>query len=341
MPDTELPDWLKGQCHEIFWFWFFSWISFPQAPEYTSRAVSNFFENSQRYSLLKVDYRYRWHRWQIWHRHQRHRRQILLPVSLVLLIPVANLPPVSTTPVANCFRYQRHRQQICHRCRWHRWQTMGLISGCRYLKVKLKAKMYIYVNSTFQRCPNKIIIFFFLIVFALGGSPTPHPISSRPHFVCKLLKFFWLKIFFIYHRCQRHRWSTLSCEYFREFSKKFETVPMGYSEAGGKLIDEKNQKQKIWWHCPFNYIAARFPGCQVIQLPGYLIAWLSSYQFTQLLDFLVARLPHLSGYLLWLPHYQAICLSIFAYTYLYSCLCLLIVVVASLPNCLVILPPGY
>jgi hypothetical protein len=26
---------------------------------------------------------------------------------------------------------------------------------------------------------------FFKIVFALGGSPTPHPISSRPHFVCK------------------------------------------------------------------------------------------------------------------------------------------------------------
>ncbi len=23
---------LKGQCHEIFDFWFFSWISFPQAP---------------------------------------------------------------------------------------------------------------------------------------------------------------------------------------------------------------------------------------------------------------------------------------------------------------------
>ncbi len=68
----------------------------------------------------------------------------------------------------------------------------------------------------------------------------------------KLLKFFSLKIFFICHRCQRHRWSSLSCEYFREFSKKFETVPMGYSEAGGKLIDEKNQKQKISWHCPFN-----------------------------------------------------------------------------------------
>ncbi len=31
----------------------------------------------------------------------------------------------------------------------------------------------------------------------------------------------------------------------REFSKKFETVLMGYSGAGGKLIHEKNQKQKI------------------------------------------------------------------------------------------------
>jgi hypothetical protein len=29
---------------------------------------------------------------------------------------------------------------------------------------------------------------------------------------------------------------------------------MGYSIAGGKLIDEKNQKRKISWHCPFNCI---------------------------------------------------------------------------------------
>jgi hypothetical protein len=26
---------------------------------------------------------------------------------------------------------------------------------------------------------------------------------------------------------------------------------MGYSEAGGKVIHEKNQKQQILWHCPF------------------------------------------------------------------------------------------
>jgi hypothetical protein len=37
----------------------------------------------------------------------------------------------------------------------------------------------------------------------------------------------------------------LSCEYLREFSKKFETAPMVYSGAWGKLIHEKNQKQKM------------------------------------------------------------------------------------------------
>jgi hypothetical protein len=56
---------LKGQCHEIFCFWFFSWISFPQASDYTIRVVSNFFENSRRYSQLKVCHRCQRHRWQM------------------------------------------------------------------------------------------------------------------------------------------------------------------------------------------------------------------------------------------------------------------------------------
>ncbi len=38
----------------------------------------------------------------------------------------------------------------------------------------------------------------------------------------------------------------------RDFAKRFETVLMGYSGAGGGLIHEQNQKQKISWHCPFN-----------------------------------------------------------------------------------------
>ncbi len=122
--------------------------------------------------------RYKWHWRQICHRYQWHRRQILPPVPLVLLtsvanlppvstIPAVNLPPVSTTPGANCHWYQRHRRQICHRCRWHRWQIMETISGCRHLKVNLKAKNYIYVNSTTQRCPNNIIKIFLLEDFFL------------------------------------------------------------------------------------------------------------------------------------------------------------------------------
>ena len=41
---------------------------------------------------------------------------------------------------------------------------MRTISGCRHLKVNLKAKIYIYVNSTTQRCPNK---FFCLKIFSI------------------------------------------------------------------------------------------------------------------------------------------------------------------------------
>ncbi len=67
------------------------------------------------------------------------------------------------------------------------------------------------------------------------------------------------------HRCCWYRWCTLTCEYLREFSKKFETVLMDYSGAGGKLIHQKNQKQKISWHCLFNY------GIELIQSTFYLL----------------------------------------------------------------------
>jgi hypothetical protein len=97
----------------------------------------------------------------------------LLPVSTT---PAANLPPVSATPAANFstnfasvvdtggklpqVSMTPARRQICHRCQRYRWQIMGTISGCSHLKLNLKAKIYIYVNSTTQRCPNKIIKIF-------------------------------------------------------------------------------------------------------------------------------------------------------------------------------------
>jgi hypothetical protein len=85
---------------------------------------------------------------------------------------------------------------------------MGTISGCRHLKVNLEAKFFIYVNSTTQRCPNKII------------------------------KNCLLEDFFAFA-------TGVVDEYLREISKKFEIAVVVYSDAWGKLIHEKNQKSKI------------------------------------------------------------------------------------------------
>ncbi len=96
---------LKGTVSRVlFFFRFFSWITFPQAPDNNIRIILIFFENSRRYSQLKVH----------------------------------------------------------HRCQRHRWQIMGTISGCRHLKVNLKAKIYMYVSSTTQRWPNKIMKIFLI-----------------------------------------------------------------------------------------------------------------------------------------------------------------------------------
>jgi hypothetical protein len=55
----------------------------------------------------------------------------------------------------------------------------------------------------------------------------------------------------IWRLCCWYQWCTLTCKYLHEFRKKFKPVLFEYSGAKGKLIHEKNQKQKISWHCPF------------------------------------------------------------------------------------------
>ncbi len=158
----------KGQCHDIFCFWFFWWISFPPAPEYSIRTVSNFFrkfaeifasQGAPPVSTTPVS---------------TTTAAKLPPVSTT---PVANLPPVSTTPAAN---FSTSFTSVVDpggkfatgvsdtggkfvtdvKLSTHRWQIMGTVSGCRHLKVNLKAKIYIYAYSTTQRFPNKIIKIF-------------------------------------------------------------------------------------------------------------------------------------------------------------------------------------
>ncbi len=183
-------------------------------------------------------------------------------LPLVSTTPVAaNLPPVSTTPAANFATsspcvvdtggkfatgvnntggkfvagvndaggklppVSMTRRQICHWCHWHRWQIIGTISGCKHLKVNLKEKIiYIYVSSATQRWPN-IIIKIFLIedFFHLP------PVSLTPLANLEL---------------------RISPRIFKKIRNGLNGVLWGW----GKLIHEKNQKQKISWHCPFKRI---------------------------------------------------------------------------------------
>ncbi len=53
----------------------FLWISFPPAPEYPIRPLSNFFKKSWRFLQVKVHHWYQRHRWQFCHRCERHGRQ--------------------------------------------------------------------------------------------------------------------------------------------------------------------------------------------------------------------------------------------------------------------------
>ncbi len=132
---------LKRQCHEIFCFWFFSWISFPQASDYTIRVVSNFFKNSRRYLQLKVCQRCQRHRWQMEKTFKQKkfnnfvwsplgsRVNIYINFCLQFHFKVSAawycchyFPPVLLIPVAICHRHRWHQWQICRRYRWHRWQ---------------------------------------------------------------------------------------------------------------------------------------------------------------------------------------------------------------------------
>ncbi len=207
---------LKGQCDEIFDFWFFSWISFPQAPEYTIRVVSNFFENSRRYSQLKVCHRCQRHRWQMQKIFNHKSFNYLVWTPLGSKVTYRNIFAFKFT-----LRSQQpdiapiicHRWQILRRCRWYRWQIATDV-------VDTGGKFAAGVVDTGGK-------------FATGINNT----SETGDKICR-----W---------CRWYRWCTFTCKYLREFSKKFETVLMGYSGAGGKLIQEKYQKKKISWHCPF------------------------------------------------------------------------------------------
>ncbi len=148
---------------------------FPPAPEYSFKTVSNFFENSRRYSQLKV----------------------------------------------------------CHRCRWHRWLMEKIFNQKNFNNFvwsPLGSRGNTYINFCLQvhSCVCSLILFpFFCSMTPVANLP---PVSLIPVAIC--------------HRRRWHRWCTLTCEYLREFSKKFEMILMLLPEAWGKAIHEKKPEAK-------------------------------------------------------------------------------------------------
>jgi hypothetical protein len=122
---------LKGTMSRYFRLLFFSRISFPQAPEYTIRVVLNFFENSRRYSQLKVCHRCQWHRWKMQKifNHKSFNYLVWTPLgSIVNLQFTLRYQQPDIVPII-CHRCHWHRWQICRRCRWYRWQiATGVIA---------------------------------------------------------------------------------------------------------------------------------------------------------------------------------------------------------------------
>jgi hypothetical protein len=98
---------------------------------------------------------------------------------------------------------------------------VATISGCRHLKLSLKANIHMYVNSTTKRCPNKIIkIFLIEDFFHLPWVSLTPVVHLEPRMSPRMFK-----------KIRNGRIGTLRC--------------------WGKLIHEKNQESKISWHCPF------------------------------------------------------------------------------------------
>ncbi len=151
-------DWgtaLKGQCHEIFCFWFLSWISFPPppSPRVFHKDRFDFFRKFAEIfaaqglppvslQMEKIFNQKNFHNF-IWSP-LGSRGNIYIHFCLQVYFQVSAawycsnyLPPVSLIPVASChrrqicLRYRWHRWQICHRCQQHKgnwWQNLSPVS---------------------------------------------------------------------------------------------------------------------------------------------------------------------------------------------------------------------
>ncbi len=151
------------------------------------------------------------------------------------LTPLANLPLVSLTPVANFSPVSLTLAKMVEK-----FAKVG--SGSASKRVKSRIWM-IRIRSTGCTALVLILVFVFRGMRRMTGESPGSQTMQGP--TSSSGRGWW-------NRCRWYRWCALTYEYLREFSKKFETVLMEYSGAGGKLIHQKTRSKKSLDTVPLN-----------------------------------------------------------------------------------------
>ncbi len=141
---------LKGQCHEIFCFWFFLWISFHPAPaanfaisspcavDTGGKFATGVNDTGGKFAAGVVDTGGKqWEQYQAadtlkW----SWRQKFIYMVTL--------LPKGAQTKLLKFFSLKIF--SICHRCRWHRWCTLSRVYLCEFSK-KFEKAVLVYSDA--------------------------------------------------------------------------------------------------------------------------------------------------------------------------------------------------
>ncbi len=121
----------KGIVPRDFRFLVFFMDQFPRSPWVV--AVLNIFENSRRYSQLKVHHRCRWHRWQM-----KKTYRYIFAFKFTLMSQQPDIVTIICQR-CHCYRWQiaagivdtsETGGKICRLCHWYQWCTLT----CEYLR---------------------------------------------------------------------------------------------------------------------------------------------------------------------------------------------------------------
>ncbi len=166
----------------------------------------------------------------------------------------------ATTAISNFFKKSQRYSQVANRNNQKNFNN--------FVWTPLGSRVNTYINCCLQVHFNVSAAWYGSHYLSTTPVANLQPVSLIPVAIChrccwhqrQICRQYRWHRWQICHPCQQHkrnrwnRWCTLTCEYLREFSKKFEMTLMLFSGAWGMVIHEKNLKQKILWHCLFNLL---------------------------------------------------------------------------------------